>query len=564
MTQKTKSWRMPAGETAVTAVLVVIMLILVAYPLASLVYGSLNVSGPDRSAGGLSAANFARILSDPQFWMAWRNTILVSIGSSVLALVFGLGTAFLISRTDLPYRRICELLVILPIFISPFIGAIAWSGLAAPNVGLLNRVFSGLGLPIHVNIYSLPGIAMVLGFYMTPYVFLFTSGPLTSIDTSMEEASRLSGQGMFQTLMRVTFPLVTPSIFAAALLVFVLSMENFGVLAVLGVPSQIPFIPTEIYLKFSYPPPDYGYATVVSISFVLMTALGLLVQRSFLGRKNYVAISGKSYRPMLISLGRARWVAFGGVLLFVFISTVLPLFTMVMASFQSYWTTKFTAFTFVNYEAVFTRGLFIRAAQNSFLLSFVGAFIACALAGAVAYVVSHTRAPGRAFLDILSSMTVGVPGVVLGVALLWAWIRVPLPIYGTIWILLIAYITRFLSFGIRNMSAALTQVDRDLENAARVSGASKTKAALTITFPLIRGSIVSSWVLYFISFIKELNTSVLLYAFNSVVLPVLIFDAYLEGRYPEVAALGTGISVIVLLTLVLSALVFGVKIKPKA
>ncbi|WP_439619067.1 ABC transporter permease [Shinella sp.] len=552
-----------SGQTLLCYGLIAILCLLVVYPMVSLVYGSFASHG-GAADGGLSLANFSRIFTSGQFWLAWRNTLIVSTGSMLIATVSGVGAAFLIARTDIPGRRICEVLVTLPIFISPFIGAVAWSGLGAPEVGLLNRIFAAIGLPLSINIYSLAGIAMVLGFYMTPYVFLFTSAPLKAIDSSMEEASRLSGQTMFQTLLRVTFPLVTPSILAAGLLVFVLSMENFGVLAVLGMPSQIPFIPTEIYLKVAYPPPDYGYATVISISFVIITAVALLLQRRFIAGRTYVSVSGKSYRPMLVSLGPWRWVALGGLVLFVSISTLMPLATMVTASFQSYWTTQFTNFTTINYESVFSRGLFFRAAWNTLFLAVVGGLIACVLTAVIAYIVTFSRASGRHTLDLLSSMTVGVPGVVLGVALLWAWIRVPLPIYGTIWILMIAYITRFLSFGVRNMSAALTQIDGDLENAARVSGANKTVAALTITFPLIRESLLSSWVLYFISFVKELNTSVLLYAFNSVVLPVLIFDAYFEGKYPEVAALGTGISLFILAVYLVSNFIFGLKVGQKA
>jgi iron(III) transport system permease protein len=221
-------------------------------------------------------------------------------------------------------------------------------------------------------------------------------------------------------------------------------------------------------------------------------------------------------------------------------------------------------FTFNNYLNMFGRGALGRATENSLLLSFLGAFIGIALAAAIAYVVQKTRAPGRGLLDLMSTVSIAVPGVVLGIALLWAWIRVPLPIYGTIAILLIAYVTRFISFGVRNVSAALTQIGGDLEAAARVSGASKLVAALTVTLPLVRSSLISSWVIYFISFIKELNTSVLLYSFNSVVLPVLIFDAYLEGRYTQVAALSVGVSVLIFVVLGLASAIFRVKIRPHA
>jgi iron(III) transport system permease protein len=552
------------GERFICWALIALMAIIVIYPLFSLVYGTFNVTGPDRATATFSLVNASRIFADPQFYLAWKNTVLVSIAAAAIAVVFGLIAAILVVRTDLPGRGMFETMLIVPIFISPFIGAIAWSGMGAPEVGLLNRLFVQLGLPLEINIYSLGGISLVLGFYMTPYVFLFTSGPLASIDSALEEASRLSGQGPLQTLLRVTIPLVSPSILAASLLVVVLSMENFGVLAVLGLPSQIPFIPTEIYLKFAYPPPDYGYAAIVSLTLIVATALGLYGQHRLLMRKSYVVVGGRSYRPAIIRLGRWKWAAATALGLFVLVSVILPFVVMVMASFQSYWSAEFSAFTLDNYRNVFTRGLLIRAVENSLFLAIFGAVIATALAAAVAYVVQRTKASGRIALDLMSTISIAIPGIVLGVALLWAWIRVPLPIYGTIWILLIAYVTRFISFGVRNVSAALTQIGGDLEAAARVSGARKLTAAMTITLPLIRNSIFSSWILYFISFIKELNTSILLYSFSSVVLPVIIFDAYLEGHYPQVAALATGISVLIFVTLTLSSRILGINIRPSA
>jgi iron(III) transport system permease protein len=560
--------RAPSGETLLAGGLILLMAILVVYPLGSLVYGSFTGTSPDAAAGvalpRFGLGPFFRIFTDPEFYIAWRNTLIVSMSAAVIALTFGLIAAFLITRTDLPAKPVFEKLVILPLFISPFIGAIAWSGLGAPRVGLINRMFAAAGLSLHVNIYSLPGIALVLGLYLTPYVFLFTSGPLALLDGALEEASRLSGQGGAATLRRITLPMITPSILAAGLLVMVLAMENFGVLAVLGTPSGISFVPTEIYLKISYPPPDYSYATVVSLTLILATGAGLFGQRRLMGRRSYVAIGGRGYRPAHLRLGRWWWPITTAAVVFLLASVALPIGAMVLASFQSYWAPRMSPFTLINYRDVFSRGLFGHALENSLLLSLGGAVLATGLATTIAYVVQRTRAPGRGLLDLMSGVSIAVPGVVLGVALLWAWIRVPLPIYGTLWILLIAYVTRFISFGIRNISAALSQVSGELEAAARVSGASKAVAAMTITVPLVRHSVMSSWVIFVISFLKELNCSVLLYSFNSVVLPVLIFDAYLEGHYTQVAALATGVSVLVFVILTLASVVFGLRIRPHA
>lgn len=550
------------GETVLSGLLLVVLALLVIYPLVSLIYGSIRSSPPGTGEATYTVEHFLRIFADPHFYEAWRNTLLLSAGATLVALVFGLPVTFLIARTDMPYRSLAQVLVIIPLFISPFIGAVAWTGLGAPRVGMLNRWLEFLGVPWEVNIYGVWGMALVLGFYMIPFVYLFTSGPMKAIDASLEEASRLSGRNALQTTLQITLPLITPSILACALLVMVLSMENFGVPAVLALPSRIPLVPTEIFVRFSYPPADYGYATVVALSLIAVTGVGLLLQRRIIKTASYAAISGRGYRVEPILLGRWKWVAVAILGAYMVATILLPYGVMILASFQAYWTQEFTAFTLDNYRSVYTRGLLVRATENSLLLAVFGACVATALAACIAYVVQRSRAPGRSWLDFMATIPIGVPGMVLGVALLWAWIAIPLEIYGTIWILLIAYVTRFLPFGVRNVSAALTQVGDELESAARVSGATQWRTAVTITLPLVRNNVLSSWVIYFIEFLKELNMSVLLYSFGSVVIPVVIFDLYTEGRYPEVAALAVGLSVLILAALAIFSRFFRIRVSP--
>lgn len=550
------------GELLLAGLLMAVLVILIIFPLVSLIYGSFRTAPPGSAETSYSIEHFLRIFTDGQFYEAWWNTLLISAGATLVALFFGLPVTFLIVRTDMPYRSIAQTLAIVPLFVSPFITAVAWTALGAPRVGLVNRLLAAVGLPWEVNIYGIWGMALVMGFCMLPFVYLFTSGPLKAIDGSLEEASWLFGRNRVQTILRITLPLVTPSILACTLLIMVLSMENFGIPAVLAMPSRIPVVPGEIFLRFSFPPPDYGYATVAALSLVVITGAGLLLQRRILSRTSYAAIAGRGYRAEPISLGRWRWITAGVLGAYMAVTIILPYAAMILASFQSYWTQEFTAFTLDNYRSVYSSSILMRATRNSLLVSLSGACIATVLAIFIAYLVQCTRAPGRSWVDVMATIPIGIPGMVLGIGLLWAWIEVPLAIYGTLWILLIAYATRFLPFGVRNVSAALTQVGKELEPAARVCGATQWRAAMTITLPLVRNNILSSWVIYFVEFVKELNMSVLLYSFSSIVIPVVIFDLYHEGKYPQVAALSVGITALILIVLFTFSRLFHIQISP--
>jgi iron(III) transport system permease protein len=356
--------------------------------------------------------------------------------------------------------------------------------------------------------------------------------------------------------MRVTLPMISPSLLAVFLLCFVLSLENFGVLAVLGLPSQIPFVSTELYVRLTYYPPDYGYATVVAISLILVTTFGLWLQTRVLKSSDYVAISGRGYRDARVPLKGLKPWAFALVLLFVFISVILPFAVLVVASLQPYWSVGFAPFTLNNYALMFSRQNFAKALGNTLVTSVIGAVLTTMLALAIAYLVQRTRAPARNAVDFLAMLPISIPGAALGVGLLWAWIVVPLPIFGTLLIIVFAFIAKFLPLGVRNISAALTQVGPDLEAAARLAGASRLKAVTTVTLPLVRDSIFSSWVLLFVSMVKEVNTTILLYSVSTILLPIMIFDAREDGNFPRVAALSCGLTFVLLILVGIAQKVF--------
>ncbi|WP_168208266.1 iron ABC transporter permease [Agrobacterium sp. T29] len=535
-------------ETTVSVILIIILGILIVYPLVMLGVAA-SVPGGQSS---MSWEGIRQTLVSPRFHEAWWNTLLSAFLATILAVVTGGVFTFCVERTNLPAKGFFRLMLVLPLFVAPLIGGIAWTGMAAPNIGVLNRILTWVGLDAQFNIYSMTGIILLLGFYKVPYVYLFTSGTLNAIDGSVEEASRICGRGILYTLYKVTLPMVTPSIIAVSLLCVVLTVENFGVLAILALPANIPFVASELYLNVARQPPDYSYATISAIMLIMFTMIGLWLQRRVNKSNDYVTVSGKGHRAKLIKLNAWRWPVTLVIGVYLFVTVLMPMLVLVYASFLPFWSKRAAAFTLANYENIFTRGSITRAVNNSLFLSIVGGLITMILAVSVAYVVLRTKAVGRNIIDIISTLPLAVPSIAFGIAFLWAWIYVPLPIYGTIWILLIAFVAKYLTIGVRNISASMTQVSPELEAAARVSGASPIRAATTVTIPLLRNTIIGSWVLSFSLMIKELNVSILLYSHASVVLPVLIFDAQEEGNFSQVAAMSVALSALIFVAVYVS------------
>ncbi len=547
-------------EGAVSIIVLIVLFVLVAYPLIMLVFGAPATSAGGRETG-LTVDGIVRTLSSERFHIAWKNTLISSFFATILAVVTGIVLSFFVERTDIGAKALFRTLLMLPLFVAPFIGAIAWTGMAAPRVGVLNRIFEWLGLPFAVDIYSMVGVTIVLGLYKVPYVYFFTSGTLRSIDGSLEEASRISGRGLLYTLYKITLPLIWPSIVSVSLLCLVLTVENFSILAIIALPARIPFVATELYLNFTQQPPDYSYATISAILLIAFTIFGLWLQRRVNRSQDFITVSGKGHKAEPIKLGRWRHVFTAIMGFYLFVTVALPMLVLVFASIQPFWATNVASFTLENYQEILSRGSVVGAIKNSIFLAVFGGLLAALLAVTVSYIVLRTESPVRNMIDFLSSLPISIPSIAFGVALLWAWIAVPLPIFGTIWILLIAYVTKYMTMGVRNVSAALTQVSPELEAAARVFGATQFQAARAVTFPLVRNSIFGSWVLAFASMIKELNLSILLYSFGSIVFPILIFDAHEEGDFTMVAAMSVMLSVATLLSVFIARRVL--KIQPE-
>lgn len=525
-------------EVITLALLMAVVLWLVLYPVGWLLWGAFHTGAPG-DIGSWTLSNFTDVLFRESYWLLVWRSLYVGIGITLVATGVGVPLAWLTVKTDMPFKRLVELSAILPFFTSTFIGALAWIFLGNPTNGLIKLWF---GIPI--NVYSISGIVWVTGIYMAPYMFLFTASALRNIDTTFEEASFMSGAGLWRTLTRVTFPLVLPALLSGMSLVLVISMGIFGVAAILGFPARVNLLATEIYTKVIFLPPDFGAATVAGITLMGITALCIVAQRRILRRGSYALVSGRGFRMKLYELRGWKPVALLFAAAYGLLAVVLPALVLIKMSFQPWPTPNFGPWTTENWTIFFNKADLFQTLVRSFYLSTFGATLCVLLTAAIAYVIHRSNAPGRRLLEQVSVMPIGIPGIIMGLAMIWAYII--LPVWGTIWILVIAYMTLFMPYGVRALGSNIVQIHTELEESSRVHGATWFRSFRTVVLPLLRSGIYSTWILLFIIFIREISAAVLLTNFNTRVFPVLIFEQWTEGHLNVMAAGALLLSVVML------------------
>lgn len=531
-----RAWRLPLGVGSFSLLLLVLACFLVLLPLGALVLASFQAE-----AGQPLLRNYWLLIGNAE--IVW-NTAVVSVGSTLLALFFGASLAWITTRTNIPLSRTLEQLLLIPFYMTPLIGSIAWVILAAPGrAGILNMSAMKLfGIEDGIfNIYSPAGIVWVMGLYYAPFCYLLTSGALKSMDGSLEECSTVLGASNIKTALRITMPLIKPAILSSTLLVFVLSVGQFGVPAVIGMPRGYNVLTTRLYQYVAGFDPDYAAAAALGLSLLAFASVGVWLQSRLLRGGNFTTVSGRGYRPRRIDVRGWRIPLFLLTCVYVLISVVLPLLALLWASLLKWVTADVTAgkFTLDNYRYILTGYPTTQIAiLNSLFVSLVGASAVMLLSILIAWTVQRTRAPSRKLLEFVSMMPLGVPGMVFSLGLLWVWIRMPIVnIYGTIWILVVCFVTIFLPYGVRAVSSTLMQLDRSLEECAAVLGASAGRILRTVTAPLLLPGVWAGWTLVLVSIIKELSAPALLYNSKTVVLSVAVFDLYVSGSFTYVAAM---------------------------
>lgn len=511
--------------------------ITIIYPLYQVFWRSFYVAGVP------SLGNYSAVFLRPANYSALWNTIWVSVIATLLSTLIGTLAAFLVQRTDIPHKKLLSILLVLPFAIPPLFSAIGWVQLVGP-VGLFSQWWQALfGTMVPWKIYSAGGIIFVLAVTNYPFVFITVSAALMKMDSSLEEAARTAGVGSARIMRDITLPLVRPAILGGSLLAFVSSIDNFGIPAVLGMRAQFYVLTTRIYEALTIP--NMPLATAMSVLLILMALVSLVLFRRLEGKEGqYAVISGKSVKPNIIRLGTARPWLLCCVYMVVIVIVVMPVFALVLSSVLRFWGADltFANLTWNHYIAVLNQDGARRGIINSLILAPSAATIIVVVAAMLAYMNVKAKQRGSGFLDGVATLPFALPGSVIGVSMILAWSNPAFgpTLYGTIWLLLLGYIMRYMAFGLQSTRSTLQQIHNSLEEAAWTSGAGRIRSLKDIVLPLLRPGMLAGWVLIFISAFNELTVSVLIWASGAETIGVWIFlmqDSGFTGRAAALAVL---------------------------
>jgi iron(III) transport system permease protein len=519
------------GVAAVAAVLIL-------YPVFFLLQAALDVGDPQvRPPTAYGFDNFNGIFQYPQILL---NTLTVSAAATVMALVFGFMMAWILTRTNVPGRHLFEQLMAVPYYLTPLLGALAWSLLGSPESGFINQVWRALGGNGHlVDINTAYGIAWVMALFEGSVAFVMIAAVMKSMDPALEEASQIMGASRIRTMLHITLPLVVPGVLGAAIFVFAEMLGSFAAALVLGLPSRYYVITTAIYQLVQQYPPKIQIAAAMGVSLFAVMFFMLFLYRRIVMTGSYVTITGKAFRPRVADIGPLRYLLLGVCLLYLFAAVGLPLVTLLYASLQKI-AVAFPAagnWTLENFRVAVTMNAVRSALTNSLLLGFGTATIGVVLMGLLTWLIYRSRLPGSGLIEYIVMFPQAVPRLVFAFGLMWAWVVFPIPIYGTLWLLLIAYLTVFLPLGVRTIAGVMLQIDKSLEECAQMCGASWAFRVRTVTIPLLVPGLVAAWLLLFIASIRELGASILLMGPHSKVITPSIVESWFGTSSELTAAL---------------------------
>jgi iron(III) transport system permease protein len=500
--------------------------------------------------------NYHAAYASEYTYSTFLNSLIFASGSAGLGFILGTMLAWFTERTNTPLRRIFVPLAVVPLILPGVLESIAWIFLLSPKFGYLNvwlmNLF-GLQSP-PFNVFSLPGMIWVHSVGQVPLAFLLMVAAFKSMDPSLEESAMMSGANTWQTFRRVTLRLLMPTAGSVILILFVRTLESFEAPALIGIPARIYVYTSEIYLAFNEYPPDYGRGGALAVGLLLLSAVGVwLYTRATKEGKKFQTVTGKAFRPRQFDLGAWRWAGFGFLSCYFLFVVLLPFLVLFWASFLPFFATPgwdaVSKLSLDNYRYLGGFRPFWDALQNSIILSTLTATVAMVLTSLVAWIVYKSRVPGSWILDFLAFVPITIPGIVMGMALILLYVAFPIPIYGTIWVLLIAYVTRFIPYGMRAASGSILQIHSELEEAAAASGASWWESFKRVTLPLLRPGLAAGWIYICIVSFREFSTSVLLATGESRVLSILLFTMFEQGQVTVVAAIGV-LMIVTLLSIV--------------
>lgn len=542
------------------------VLYLAGIPLVMLLYGSIRSAPIGEPGATYTIQNYVKAYFDKEFYLLLLNSVYYALGTCSLTFVIGTFLAWVSERTNTPLKKLFVVMSLIPFIIPGILSTISWILLLSPKIGLINIVVKQvLGLEAApFNVYSMWGMIWAESIHLYPLVFLLMSAAFRNMDTSLEEAALTAGSSTSQTFWKVTLPLMRPAMFSVLLINFIRGIEAFEVPALIGVPAKISVFTTKIFLAIHQFPSDFGLAGAYAVTLLVISTVGVLIYGKITRREErYATVTGKGYRPRVIDLGSWKYLTLGISFLIFFLAVILPVFVLLWSSFIPYYGVPskelMQKMTFANYQYIINYPLAWTAFKNSFYLSVGSATLVMLLTSVIAWITVKTKLPGRGFLDTMTFIPIAMPGIVLGVSLIWVYLTLPIPIYGTIWVLLLAYMTKFIPYGIRAASSSMIQINKELEEASFTAGGTWFQTFRKVILPLLMPGFTAGWIYISIIALRELSTSILLYSYNSTVLSIMAFDLWEGGQYTYVCALGV-LMVLLLVAMAFTARKLGAKI----
>jgi iron(III) transport system permease protein len=504
-------------------------------------------------------SNYATAYGTTDTARLFMMSIQFASGTSVCAFIVGTALAWMNERTNTPFKSIFFALSLIPLVIPSILFTVSWILLASPQIGIINLVLqSWFGLQeAPFDIYSVGGMIWVDGLHYSPMAFLLMTAAFRAMDPSLEESATMSGASVLQVLRRITLRLTWPAIVATILILFIRAIESFEVPALLGLPAGIEVFTSAIYQAVHRYPSQVGLASAYAVSLLVITTAGVyFVSRLSGSGSKYATMTGKGFRPRQIDLGGWRWFTAAIFVVYFLLIVVLPFAVLLWSSFQRFYSVPsmeaLQNLTLDPYRFILSYPNLGRTVLNSMLLSFSAATIVMLVASVICWIVVKTNYPARWLLDNVASLPIVFPGLVLGLSIMIFYLNVDIGIYGTIWIMLIAYITRFMPYGLRYSTTSMLQIHRELEESAAMSGASWATTFRRIILPLLKPGLLAGWIYVMIVSIRELSTSILLYSPDTQVVSIVIWELWENGQYVELSALGV-LFIITLFIMVLIA-----------
>ncbi len=524
-------WFVIGGATLVVAWLTLI-------PLGFLLWQSFHSTGTMQEPAVLTMENYITAFESAESLVLMGNSLQFAFLTAAFALVVGTFFAWVNERTNTPFKSLFFAMSIIPLIIPGILFTVSWIMLASPQIGILNKVFGSW-----FDIYSMAGMVWVDGLHYAPVAFLLVTAAFRSMDPSLEESAMMSGASVVQTAFKVTLKLAWPAILAAFIILFIRAIESFEVPALLGLPIGLRVFTSAIYDAVHSYPSNIGLASAYAVVLLLITSVGIYYQSRLSNQgSKYSTVTGKGFRPRVADIGRWRYLTGGVFILYVILVVGLPFLVLLWASLQRYYSVPswnaVQHLSFNAYAKVLAYPGFYTAVWNSVELALGGATIVMLLTSIICWITIRTKIQGRWLLDVLASLPLVFPGIVLGLSLMVFYLNFDIGIYATLWIMLMAYVIKFLPYGMRYNSTSMVQIHKELEESAAMSGASWLMTFRRVVLPLMKPGLMAGWIYIIVVSVRELSSSILLYSPGNEVISIMIWEFWQNGQYVELSAFG--------------------------